>query len=422
MTQGGIQGEGEIPFPFFTAIPMEPKILHLAQNNLKRKKFRSSAIILAVLVVAATLFSITTIMDSVEQSLERGTARLGADIMVVPAAAETEARSALLAGKPSTFYMDKALVDKVRRITGVRSISSQIFLQSSTYQCCDVGGMLLIGFDPDNDFTIKPWLTSTLQRPLADNEVIMGRALTAYMVGSILNFYNVPFTVAGMLEETGMDFIDSSIFITYAGIDRILASAGRKGVKQVDIPPDKVSTILVQVDPEYAPSRVALFIEAELDGVKAIVTDRIIASVRKQLFILLRSILSVSVILWVMALLLISVVFSMIVNERRREVGIFRAMGAQRQHIFRLILFEATLLSLVGGVLGIATGGGVLFAFRETIYTSLNIPHLWPSMGRFLILIGVCLVLSVLTGIGAALLPAIRASLMEPYEAIRGGE
>jgi len=401
---------------------MEFKILRLANQNLKRKKFRSLAIVLAVLVVAATLFSITTIMDSVEQSLERGTARLGADLMVVPMSAEAEAKSALLAGKPSTFYMDADLVDKIRSIRGVRAASPQTFLTTSSYSCCDVSGMLLIAFDPEHDFTIKPWLTSTLQRPLADDEVIMGRALTAYMVGSVLSFYKVPFTVAGMLEETGMDFIDNSIFMTYAGVKRILAKAGRDGAAAVDIPPDKVSSILVQVDPEYAPSRVALFIEAELDGVKAIVTDRIIASVRKQLFILLRSILSVSVILWVMALLLIGVVFSMIVNERRREIGIFRAMGAQRQHVFRLIILEATVLSAIGGILGVTTGGGVLYLFREAIYASLDIPHLWPSLGRFLILIGVCLALSVLTGMIAALLPALRAALLEPYEAIRGGE
>ncbi len=401
---------------------MELKILRLANQNLKRKKFRSLAIILAVLVVAATLFSITTIMDSVEQSLERGTARLGADLMVVPREAETEAKSALLAGKPSTFYMDADLFDKVQAIRGVRAASPQTFLTTSSYSCCDVSGMLLIAFDQKRDFTIKPWLTTTLQRPLKPDEVIMGRALTAYMVGSVLTFYKTPFTVAGMLEETGMDFIDNSVFMTYEGVDRILARAGKGNVAAADLPPDKISTILVQVDPEYAPSRVALFIEAEIDGVKAIVTDRIIASVRKQLFVLLRSILSVSVILWVMALLLIGVVFSMIVNERRREIGIFRAMGARRGHVFRLIILEATVLSFIGGILGVAVGGGVLAMFRDAIYASLDIPHLWPSTGRLALLVGVCLVLSVLTGMIAALLPALRAAFLEPYEAIRGGE
>lgn len=401
---------------------MEFKLLSLAGKNIKRKLFRSVAIVLAVLVVAATLFSVTTIMQSVEQSLERGTARLGADLLVVPAKSENAAKRALLAGKPSTFYMDKALVEKVRGIKGVRAVTSQIFLKSSTYECCDIGNMLLIGFDPENDFTIKPWLTQTLHRSLLDNEVIMGRGLTAFAEGFTLNFYNTPFKIVGMLEETGMEFIDNSFFITYAGIEQIIENSLKSGGRDTGIPEHQVSSILVQTDPEIAPDRVGLYIEAELDGIKAIVTDRIIASVRKQLYILLRSVFSVSFILWVMSLVLIGVVFSMIVNERKKEIGVFRAMGAKKSHIFRLIILEATQLSLLGGVLGVMAGGGVLYGFRNAIYASLNIPHLWPSPTRFVLLVGFCLLLSVLTGIVAALLPAIRAALLEPYEAIRGGE
>jgi putative ABC transport system permease protein len=401
---------------------MEWKIVALAQKNLRRKKFRSIAIIAAVMVVAATLFSVTTIMDSVEQSLERGTARLGADLMVVPAKAETAARTALLTGKPSAFYMDKSVVERIKKIRGVRAVTSQIFLKSSPYQCCDISDLFLIGFDPENDFTIKPWLTNNLGRPLAADEVIMGRGITAYTVGFTLNFFNQPFKVVGMLEETGMEFIDNSIFISYAGIDRILAKAGKDGAAATSIPPNQVSTVLVQVDPDLNPERVALFIQAKIDGVKAIVTDRVISSVRRQLFILLRSVLSVSAILWVMALLLIGVVFSMIVNERRRELGIFRAMGAQKNHLFRIIMLEAAILSLLGGIIGIGLGGGVLYFFKDAIYASLNIPHLWPNMARFIGLIGFCMLLSLLTGVMAALGPAIRASMLEPYEAIRGGE
>lgn len=401
---------------------MELKIVALAQKNLRRKAFRSLAIIAAVMVVAATLFSVTTIMESVEQSLERGTARLGADIMVVPAKAEDAARTALLTGKPSAFYMDKSVVERIRKIRGVRSVTSQIFLKTSPYECCDVSDLFLIGFDPENDFTIKPWLTNTLGRPLADDEAIMGRGITAYAVGYALTFFNSPFTVVGMLEETGMEFIDNSIFISFDGIDKILAKAQEKGQDMDSIPPNQISTVLVQVDPEITPDRVALFIQAEIDGVNAIVTDRIIASVRQQLFILLKSVLSVSAILWVMAMLLVGVVFSMIVNERRRELGIFRAMGAKKSHIFRLIMLEAAILSIIGGLVGIGLGGGVLYVFRDAIYASLNIPHLWPNTARFVGLISFCMLLSLLTGILAALGPAIRASFLEPYDAIRGGE
>lgn len=397
-------------------------LLSVVRNNIRKKLFRSIAILLSVMVVSATLFAVTTIMESVETSLKKGTARLGADIMVVPAKAENEARAALLSGEPSIFYMDSAVENKVRAIEGVKSAAGQIFLQSTTYQCCDIGKMLVIGFDPRNDFTITPWLTEEMKRPLADNEVIMGRGISAYMVGDWVKLYGMEFTIAGMLEETGMKFLDMSVFMPVSAVRKVIENSGQKGVQQLNLPADKISTIFVRVKPDISPSRVAIFIEHDIDGVKAIVSEQVISSVRQQLFVLLRSTLFISIILWVLSLLLIGVVFSMIVNERQREIGLLRAMGATKRNIFQLIMSEAALLSLAGGLAGIVLGGGALYLFRGLIRASLQIPYLWPSVPVFAALITACLCLSFFTGTGAALYPAIRSMKMEPYEAIRRGE
>ncbi len=399
------------------------KIIDIAKKNLKRKFFRSIAIALSVLIVAGTLFSITTVMDSVETSLKKGTERLGADIMVVPAEAESKARTALLSGDPSTFYMDRSIEDRVRNIRGVKTVASQLFLETARYKCCDEDDMLLVGFDPDNDFTIIPWLTNELGKSLSINEIIMRRAITAYNVGSKVRIYGDHYEIVGMLEETGMRFIDNSIFLPHKAIIKMAEeSKKREDVKAVILPSDKISTVLVQVDPDISPRRVAIFIEHEIPEVKAIVSEQVISAVRKQLFILLKSILSISVILWIMALLLIGVVFSMIVNERQREIGLLRAMGAKRKDVFRLIMSEASILSIIGGISGIISGGAFLYFLKGFIRSSLNIPYLWPSTFGFVLLIGICLVLAFITGTGSALYPAIRAMRIEPYEAIRRGE
>ena len=151
-------------------------IFRIARKSITRKFFRSAAIAFAVAVVAATLFSVTTVMGSVESSLRKGTARLGADIMVVPAEAEALAKTALLAGEPSTFYMDRSIEDKVRAIRGVKAAASQIFLQTAEYGCCSVADMLLIGFDPEHDFTITPWLkrATPALTDIGSDETIVG--------------------------------------------------------------------------------------------------------------------------------------------------------------------------------------------------------------------------------------------------------
>ncbi|MBF0553019.1 MAG: FtsX-like permease family protein [Nitrospirae bacterium] len=394
----------------------------LAYKNIRRKFFRSMAISAAVMVVAATLFSVTTVMDSVETSLTRGTRRLGADVMVVPANSESKAMASLLAGEPSTFYMDRGIEEKIRKIEGVKKVAGQLYLKTSRYKCCDTGDMFIVGFEPEHDFTIAPWLAEALKKPLAPKEAIMGRSITAYIPGSSFQIYSELITVVGMLEATGMPFIDNALYLPIESFRGMVETTDNGTVNVFDKLNNEISTILVQTDPAYAPRRVAIFIESQIEGVKAIVSEDVAASVRKQLFMLLRSILSISVILWIMSILLISVVFSMIVNERQRELGLLRALGAKRTDIFKLIISEAAVLSMAGGVIGIGIGGLFLYLFREPIKAALNVPYMWPQPINLVLLVLICLFLSFLTGTLAALYPAVKSMRMEPYAAIRGGE
>lgn len=112
----------------------------------------------------------------------------------------------------------------------------------------------------------------------------------------------------------------------------------------------------------------------------------------------------------------------MIVNERQREIGILRSLGAKRSGIFYLITIEAFIISLTGGITGILAGGILLLIIKEPIRVAFNLPYLWP--GSFFVLATgiIILIISIITGTGTALYPALRISRMEPYEAIRSGE
>ena len=74
-----------------------------------------------VAAVACTLFSATLFLKSINNALRLGTYRLGADIIVVPKEAETSARQALLSGHPTQFVMDRAILDRVRAVDGVKT-------------------------------------------------------------------------------------------------------------------------------------------------------------------------------------------------------------------------------------------------------------------------------------------------------------
>ena len=99
------------------------------------------------------------------------------------------------------------------------------------------------------------------------------------------------------------------------------------------------------------------------------------------------------------------------VNERRKEIGLRKAVGAQRKDIMLQFLYEAAAVTLTGGVIGVVLGmiGGKILEFFTQIPASLS----WESVA-----IGV--LLSSLVGILAGLQPAKRAASLQPIDALRG--
>jgi putative ABC transport system permease protein len=396
-------------------------LFYLAVRNIRRKVFRTASIMLSVAVVSGTLFSATMVIYSVKQSIRVGTERLGADVLVVPAEAEQKARTALITGTPSTYYMDRSVIDKVKAVEGVAAVTPQVFIKSSQFSCCYVGNVLLIGFDPATDFSVTSWMSNFSRKTFTDNDIIVGREIPT-LEGRELIFYGHPFKVVGVLAQTGMSYLDNSAFMTMKAAYEMAAESGKKALKKVDVTPNEISTVLVKVADGYSPQRVAVRINFQVDGVKAIPSNEVIATVKEHLNKLFTFLFAIGGIIWVMALLLIGVVFSMIVNERQREIGLFRAIGAKKGFMFRLIMAEAALLTTIGGLIGVVGGGIMVISFKNLIMAKLNVPYLWPSnvfIGE--LLIG-CILMALVTGVLAALYPAAISARMEPYNAIRKGE
>jgi putative ABC transport system permease protein len=96
------------------------------------------------------------------------------------------------------------------------------------------------------------------------------------------------------------------------------------------------------------------------------------------------------------------------VKERTREIGILKAVGASRRTILMEFLFEAVLISIIGGLIGI-----VLSVFAPNVLSYFGISYLASADG-----IALGLVFSVLTGIFFGYYPAVKASKLKPIDAL----
>ncbi len=396
-------------------------IVSVAIKNIRRKVIRSILLLLAVTVVTGTIFSATLFISSMRNALRIGTYRLGADVLVVPEKYESQARSALLSGKPESFYMSRAVLGEVRKVEGVKSASAQLFIKPASFSCCFNVNTFLVAFNPKNDFTVAPWLANHLGKPLTGNEIIVGR-LVPVAVGDTIPFYGTSFKVMGTMESTGMNFFDRSVFMTMDAAYNMAAQSKERAMQPISINRNQISAVLVKDEEGYSPDRVSIKIENAIPGVKAIASDKVISTVRKQLAGLLKGIVAASFIIWVLALLMMGFAFYMIVNERQRELGLMMAMGAKRRHIFGLIMNEAIWISLPGGMLGLVTGSALLYFFKGLLLHSMRLPYLLPRASTLAELVAGAVVFSLLTGMLSSLIPAAMASRMEPYEAVRKGE
>ena len=99
------------------------------------------------------------------------------------------------------------------------------------------------------------------------------------------------------------------------------------------------------------------------------------------------------------------------VTERTREIGIKKAIGAQRRVIISQFLVESTVLSGCGGVIGIAIGYAGSLVAGKLIYDLILMPALWMALAAF--------AFSLAIGVGFGLYPAVKASGLQPVDALR---
>jgi ABC-type antimicrobial peptide transport system permease subunit len=109
----------------------------------------------------------------------------------------------------------------------------------------------------------------------------------------------------------------------------------------------------------------------------------------------------------------------MAVNERRREIGVLRALGSTRAFVFGSLLTEAGILALSGGIVGAALAAFSVLLFRHAIMASLGIPFLFPSLLPLATLVIGGMVAALIGVMLAVLLPAYRISHQEPALAMR---
>lgn len=391
----------------------------IASANLAQKPFRSLSLALVVAIFAFMLFAGSMISANLQSGISSLSARMGADLLVVPQGSGKKMESVLLRAEPSTFYIDESVLDVVKDIPTVAQASGQLFISSLDAQCCTVK-VQLIGIDQSTDFVVEPWLRKAVDRPLTGNEVIVGDYIFGE-IGSEIMFYNQKFTIVGRLEPSGMGF-DSSVFMSMEAARRIAHLASPDMGDKVD---NAYSSILVRVKPGVDPISIS---DEVLDrmGLKANVNFVFASNMMSDTSAKLQNIVTVmysaAAGVWLVAALVMFVVFFFAFNERQKEFATLRALGASKSKVIAIVMTESFLMSLAGTVVGMLFGWLFLEVFSVSIAKAIELPYLSPASGAFWGTVVTSAVAGLVTCPLATLPTAWRIGRKDIYTSLREGE
>ncbi|HET8538511.1 MAG TPA: ABC transporter permease [Anaeromyxobacter sp.] len=327
-----------------------------AVRNLRRRPTRTVTLVAAIgLLVSALVFALSFVRR-VEAGIRTASGRLGADVIVVPTGSRGAAEDVLLDNAVKTFYMDREIADRVRATKGVARVTTQTYLATIAGNCCDVPETIVVAFDQESDFVVAPWLPRALGKRLERGEAVVGSE-SAFNIRIGLTqvdgrLFGKVFHVLGVLEKTGTG-LDTAIFVDEKNVGELV----RGGTARP--PPGAISVVFVKVEPGVDPARVAGAIEDSIIEADA-VARRDVGQTMLRAFGDVSRVFAVTFALAaVLAACLAWAVFTGVANERIREVGLMRAIGAKESHVVRLFLLEVVLVGALGSLAGVVAGTGL---------------------------------------------------------------
>ena len=395
--------------------------MNIAYRNVRRRPVRTAVLLVLTALLSLAVCGGTLLVSGLQKGLGSLEARLGADIMVVPYEARTKSNleSIVLQGNPGYFYMDNSRYEKIRGLDGIGQISAQFYLASASSGCCSIP-VQIIGFDPETDFTVLPWLKRSYDGNLQAGDIVVGNDLNAFP-GDTLTFYGIDCHVAAKLDKTGT-YYDSAVFTNIDTIQQLIGSSLDKGMNDfAGTDPQKVvSTVLINVAEGYSPEEVMNDINIHVKKVKAVQTKEMISGISRSLQGTSDVIGVLIAAVWVLGLVILLLAFTMSVNERKREFAVLRVIGASQGKLASIVMQEALLTGLCGSVLGTGLALVGMLGFRTAVSEQVGLPFLLPGAGQTALLAVMSILAVLLAGILAAAVCAYRISRVDTALILRG--
>ena len=402
------------------------RTISLALRTLSRNPLRSFLMMLGVTIGIAALTTMASVGEATKRETMRRFKRMVGtyDIVnIAPGAARTRGMPSLTTVEPSLKFEDAtAIAAEARTVTQIAEVQNAFDIDvkhrdnttASAIYGISANWLEMHGYFIDAGTLISADDVASLAR-IAVIGVDVQTALFPNQdpLGKQLRIANVPFQVKGVLVSRGAGpgggSLDNIVFIPVTTASKRLfnrdylttINAQLKDPDRPEAAIEEISAILRERHGIVTPG------EDDFTVTNPKATAEQVTEVRSTLSTVLTGVAAIATLiggLVIMSLMLIAV------SERRREIGVRRAVGATRADVMVQFLIEAATISVIGGLAGVAFGvaGATVAAMQQDLPPILLWSAIVGSVG-----------LSVCIGLVFGLQPAWKAANLDPIEALR---
>jgi putative ABC transport system permease protein len=390
------------------------KLYQVVLKDVMRRKKRMSYAALGVVIGTMTFVAVLTIALAAQDRINDQLEKYGANLTVLPAISSIDMTLGDLSLGTVTVgenYIDQEKLPqiadgKIREALNIQAEGDIATIAPKLYLTTDIKGtsVMLVGIEPEEEQKIKPWWQvqegEYLDSPM---EVIVGATaadLLKLNVGDTITVNGSDLVVTGILGETGSNE-DYQVFLPLQTLQQLF---NKKGV---------ISSIDIRALCNACPVEViADSINQNITGVRAVAVRQIAHTEMGMLERINRFMYALAGITLIIGAFAVFNTMMASVNERTKDIGIMRAVGASRSQILRIFIYESLITGVAGGILGYGVGTLLAYVIGPLVFEN-------TAISFAPIFIPVSLAVATLIAVAATIYPALRATKVKVADSLR---
>jgi putative ABC transport system permease protein len=406
------------------------RAVKVALTALAANKLRSTLAVLGIIIGVAAVIMVVAMGRGAQAKVEESITKMGVNMVFVYPGAVSKGASGAKTSSAETLCLEDC--DAIARISHVAAVAPEVRRSYQIKYMNRNEAAQVIGTTPSH-LQIRNFKVE--HGTYFDKSAIIGRLRVCVMganiarklfgaidpVGRMIQIDRKNFQVMGVLEDKGGDSwvgLDDSVYVPVT--TALYRLFNRRHLSQITISVDAeehIDDVLTLVDAEMMKQH-KIKGNAEPDFIVRSMNEwrQRMQESTGAFTMLLMGIAMVSLLvggIGIMNIMLVSV------TERTREIGIRKAIGAKRRDILKQFLIESMTISLMGGILGILAGvAGAQWIPSLPIWKAMSSGGEWQSVISPWSII-VSFGFSCIVGIFFGLYPALKASRLNPVEALR---